>query len=235
VVNDLGSVYLQELMECVTSELPSRPLRFRLPRPDDALDFYSPAGSFIDIYREMKQRRVLSTLTVQKEIHSHTDKQLLEIMNPQIPHSVQPTPQATPRRKLKLEQPRLSQTIGPSREGKRREGSSSTYQEYLREHPGYALRNVRFNSVTLGRYTPERSQLLGRKMDCHFRYNMSGEDRKALCVPGRSGRESNSSSIDRYMEHKEQASGSLLQATFSQLSRQKIAEVSIRLQQERIA
>lgn len=41
IVNDLGTVYLQEVMECMTTEIPRRIIKYKLPRKDESLDFYS--------------------------------------------------------------------------------------------------------------------------------------------------------------------------------------------------
>ena len=72
IVNDIGAVYLQEMMECVTTEIPKRMIRYRLPRQEDSVDFYSNGGNFIEIYRDMKKRRALNTLIIKKEVDSKT-------------------------------------------------------------------------------------------------------------------------------------------------------------------
>ena len=72
IVNDLGAIYIQEIMECLTSELPKRMIRYRLPRKDDSADFYSGNGNFIEIYRDMKKRRALNTLIIKKDIDNKT-------------------------------------------------------------------------------------------------------------------------------------------------------------------
>lgn len=47
IINDLGTVYLQEVMECIVSEVPKRAIRFRLPRKEEAVDFYGSTGNFV--------------------------------------------------------------------------------------------------------------------------------------------------------------------------------------------
>ena len=57
-------------------------IRYRLPRKEDALDFYSGGNNFIDIYKDMKKRRALNTLIIKKDLDGKTYDQLLSIMNP---------------------------------------------------------------------------------------------------------------------------------------------------------
>jgi len=41
IINDVGTIYLQEVMECSISEIPRRIIRFKLPKKDESVDFYS--------------------------------------------------------------------------------------------------------------------------------------------------------------------------------------------------
>jgi hypothetical protein len=84
IANDIGAVYLQEIMECITSEVPRRIIKFRLPRQEESLDFYNASGHFMDVYKDMKKRRALNTLIIKKDIDSKTYEELMEIMNPEM-------------------------------------------------------------------------------------------------------------------------------------------------------
>lgn len=40
IMNDIGHVYLQEVMEFAYSDVPRRLIKYRLPPKDEALEFY---------------------------------------------------------------------------------------------------------------------------------------------------------------------------------------------------
>ena len=77
IINDLGTIYLQEIMELVTTEIPRRVIRFRLPKNEEQLDFYSQGGNFIDVYKDMRKRKALNTLIIKKDVDSKTYDELL--------------------------------------------------------------------------------------------------------------------------------------------------------------
>jgi len=66
IANDLGNIYLQEIMEVETSELPRRFIKFKLPPKDETLDFYNSSQNFIEIYKDMRRRKVMNTLIIKK-------------------------------------------------------------------------------------------------------------------------------------------------------------------------
>lgn len=81
ILNDIGTIYLQEIMEMETSELPHRLVKYRLPLKDDSLDFYN-SNNFVDIYKDMKRRKAINTLIIKKDIDSKTYEEILDIMDP---------------------------------------------------------------------------------------------------------------------------------------------------------
>ena len=41
ILNDIGNIYLQEIMEFETTDHPHRFIKYKLPQTDEALDFYT--------------------------------------------------------------------------------------------------------------------------------------------------------------------------------------------------
>jgi hypothetical protein len=81
ILNDIGTIYLQEIMEMETSELPHRIVKYRQSVKDDSLDFYN-SNNFIDIYKDMKRRKAINTLIIKKDLDSKTYDEILDIMDP---------------------------------------------------------------------------------------------------------------------------------------------------------
>jgi hypothetical protein len=85
IVNDIGNVYLQEVMEFATSEVPRRIVRFKLTHMEEAPDFYSNENNnFVEVYRDMKRRRALNTLIIKKDVDGRNYEELLDLMNPEM-------------------------------------------------------------------------------------------------------------------------------------------------------
>ena len=72
IVNDAGTIYLQEIMECKVSEIPRRIIRYKMPKKDENIDFYSKKGHFLEMYKDLKKRRALNTLIIKKDIDNKT-------------------------------------------------------------------------------------------------------------------------------------------------------------------
>lgn len=81
ILNDIGNVYLQEIMEIQFTDQPPRIIKFRLPLKDDSIDFYN-TNNFVDLYKDMKKRKAINTLIIKKDIDSKTYDQILTIMDP---------------------------------------------------------------------------------------------------------------------------------------------------------
>ena len=84
IINDIGTIYLQEVMECVVTETPKRAIKSRIPKKEESIDFYGSTGNFVEIYRDMKRRRALNTLIIKRDIDNKTYEELLDIMNPEM-------------------------------------------------------------------------------------------------------------------------------------------------------
>ena len=80
---------------------------------------------------------------------------------------------------------------------KDRGSNGSTYEEHLKDHPGFIMKNMRYNSVNLGR-SKDRGKKLEKKINNHFIYHMSSEDRKVLCSEGYKELKGQRSSLDQY-------------------------------------
>lgn len=72
IINDIGAAYIQEIMECATTEIPKRHIKYRVPRQDETLNFYNESGHFMDVYNDLKRRRALNTLIIKKDIDKKT-------------------------------------------------------------------------------------------------------------------------------------------------------------------
>lgn len=81
ILNDIGNIYLQEIMEMEVAELAPRIIRYRLPIKDDSLDFYN-TNNFVDIYKDMRKRKAINTLIIKKDLDSKTYNEILHIMDP---------------------------------------------------------------------------------------------------------------------------------------------------------
>lgn len=81
ILNDIGNIYLQEIMEMEVAELAPRIIRYRLPIKDDSLDFYN-TNNFVDIYKDMRKRKAINTLIIKKDLDSKTYNEILYIMDP---------------------------------------------------------------------------------------------------------------------------------------------------------
>jgi hypothetical protein len=86
ILNDIGNIYLQEIMEIEFTDLPPRIIKFRLPLKDDSLDFYNANNNFVDIYKDMKRRKAINTLIIKKDIDTKTYDEILNIMDPDGKH-----------------------------------------------------------------------------------------------------------------------------------------------------
>lgn len=85
IINDIGTIYLQEIMECKISEVPRRIIKYKLPKAHENDDFYSEKSNhFLDMYKDLKKRRVLNTLIIKKDVDSRTYEDLLNTMNPEM-------------------------------------------------------------------------------------------------------------------------------------------------------
>jgi hypothetical protein len=82
ILNDIGNIYLQEIMEIELTDLPPRIIKFRLPGKDESLDFYKANNNFVDIYKDMKKRKAINTLIIRKDIDTKTYDEILNIMDP---------------------------------------------------------------------------------------------------------------------------------------------------------
>lgn len=51
IMNDIGHVYLQEVMEFAFSDVPRRLIKYRLPPKDEALEFYHESHNFVQLYK----------------------------------------------------------------------------------------------------------------------------------------------------------------------------------------
>lgn len=85
IINDIGTIYLQQIMQCKISENPRRIIKYKLPKAEENADFYSDkSNNFLDMYKDLKRRRVLNTLIIKKDIDTRTYQDLLAAMNPQM-------------------------------------------------------------------------------------------------------------------------------------------------------
>ena len=66
----------------------------------------------------------------------------------------------------------------------RKPSNSSTYEEHLRQHPEFAMRNMRYASVNMSP-PPKKSIKVNKNINSHFVYNMSTEDRKVISGMGK--------------------------------------------------
>ncbi len=57
VINDIGNIYLLDIIEIKISELPFRILRFRLPPKEENMNFYKDGEHFIQVYHSLRNRR----------------------------------------------------------------------------------------------------------------------------------------------------------------------------------
>ena len=73
ILNDIGNIYLQEIMEIQFTDQPPRIIKFRLPLKEDSVDFYSGNNNnFVNIYKDMKKRKAINTLIIKKDIDNKT-------------------------------------------------------------------------------------------------------------------------------------------------------------------
>lgn len=68
IINDIGTVYLQEILELQISEIPNRLIRFRLPPKDEPVEYFHDAHHFGDMYKEMRKRKAASTNIIKKQL-----------------------------------------------------------------------------------------------------------------------------------------------------------------------
>ena len=83
VLDDLGSIYLQEIIELETSEMPKRLVKYQIPPVDDGTDIYGKSDKFIEIYKDLKKRKAINTLIIKKDVDSKTYDELSEIIEPE--------------------------------------------------------------------------------------------------------------------------------------------------------
>ena len=57
VLNDLGFVYLHNIIEYETSQISCRTLRYHLPPKEDSMVFYKDSKEFLTLYKQMKMLR----------------------------------------------------------------------------------------------------------------------------------------------------------------------------------
>ena len=57
IMNDIKYLYLQEIFEFETSELPVRQLKFRLPPREQNLELYKDKEKFILLYKQLQKQR----------------------------------------------------------------------------------------------------------------------------------------------------------------------------------
>lgn len=77
ILNDLGTMYIQEVMEMEATDLPPRIIKFRLPPKDDSPHFYNASNNFVDIYKDMRKRKAINTLIIKKDVDSKTYEEIL--------------------------------------------------------------------------------------------------------------------------------------------------------------
>ena len=98
---------------------------------------------------------------------------------------------------------------------------------------------MRYNSVSLAKQEPGKGRQLDKKIDNHFLYHMSKEDKKVLLSERYNNREispASKSSLDGYLEKQQERIGqSVLYSTFNAESREKNKEMGGVFQRERIA
>ena len=87
------------------------------------------------------------------------------------------------------------------------------------------MKNMRYNSINIGKYAMDKSKKLDKKINNHFMYHMSSEDKKVLCSQGY--RQSNRSSLDKYFEKQQQkVNQSVLYSTFHAQQQVKADQIS---------
>lgn len=181
IVNDVGTVYLQEILECATSEIPRRMVKYHLPRQDESLDLYDHSENFVKVFKDMKRRRALNTLIIKKEIDGKTYEELFDIINPETNNEPASQTMEKSHAKIKRISPpqksiRMYQTIDVTSNTPRRKNKikdASTYQEHLKEHPEVAMRNMQLCTLPSKRYSQERSDRVDNNINHHFLYHMS--------------------------------------------------------------
>lgn len=253
ILNDIGTVYLQEILEWETSELPHRLVKYRLPLKDDALDFYN-SNNFVDIYRDMRRRKAINTLIIRKDLDAKTYEEILDIMDPLAnqPEPQQPDPPAQPprlpqvRRKSKLgsqtsrtidasNRPSLSPDLATLQPRRSRFHNFSTYEEHLRQHPEVAMKNRRYDSNSLGRYSeaPQKIERVDRKINNHFVFNMSSEDYKTFGSPELP--KPSRALLEEYLDKRRaRVEQSVLYSTFHQLNSQRLRQLNATIEGEKI-
>ena len=65
----------------------------------------------------------------------------------------------------------------------------STYEEHIKQHPELLMKNMRYDSVSLSRYAPEKTEKVDSKINNHFTIHMSSEDKKMISNLNRNNRE----------------------------------------------
>ena len=137
---------------------------------------------------------------------------------------------------------RLSKTIQVDRDvmvpyvpRKAKASVASTYKEHLNEHPQFVMKNMRYNSTTLGKYAVDKTQKLDKKINNHFMYHMSSEDKKVLCGQGYKQSPETRSSLDRYFERqKQKVTQSVLYSTFHMQQEDKTKQITKVFHNERM-
>ena len=260
VLDDLGSIYLQEIIELETSEIPKRLIKYQMPVADDGSDIYGKSDKFIEIYKDMKKRKAINTLIIKKDVDSKTYDELTEIIEPEKKSQSTLTAANTKskeknytmkgflplvnRKRLQYvdvpeelpSKPKLvgSPRLNPEVPFNRRYKNSSTYQEHLREHPEIVMKHRRYDSVSLQRVRPmpDKVRTVNRNIHNHFMFNMSSEDHKTFGQPPAKTTKDNYSGIEGYLEREQaRVSQSVLYETFC---KEKISEVNNTIESQKM-
>ena len=113
IINDIGTIYMQQIMQCKISEHPRRIIKFKLAKAEQNGNFYSDkSNNFLDMYKDLKRRRVLNTLIIKKDIDKRAYQDLLASMNPQMKQEYD--------LRQNQEQSRIDQLLRPSKSKKKK-------------------------------------------------------------------------------------------------------------------
>ena len=57
IINDIDTVYLQEIIEFDVDDISKRSIRYKLPPHSELHNFYQDANFFVEVHREMARKK----------------------------------------------------------------------------------------------------------------------------------------------------------------------------------
>ena len=82
-MNDLGNIYLQEIMHLDYAEVPKRLIKYRLPPKDEILESITDTNDFGDLYLEMKKRKHVNTMRIKQMVKDKPIEEIIDMMDPE--------------------------------------------------------------------------------------------------------------------------------------------------------